>query len=397
MCIIYFTNNISMSKSYIIYPEAMDKLDNAWIIKKIKEIKKSDKWCHYHEWYVSNSEVVNTIKQLQEEKFYKHYPKDLYLIFTSKLQDIFSSLYEDEESKTNKNRRIIEKDVWVQKVLCKYSHLHLFSGWWASEVIKAKDIENYKKRWFHTPHELLAVSWVYLLNSSSHDSEKWYSWKWKNVFQKEITNIISWSVHWDLRIFQKDNHPYSTKDPLWFDINMRPNVKDTEWLYGYHSEEWSLLTTVMKYAEQKKIDTWYKKEYLQKYINWWKQLRSDNISIAEWMWDSYSGRFYLKFLSDIPNIKKDEKLEHSQYIINLEHEWFYRAYIAENWDLVFIHNNAGKTNISARFTPDDIPHLIKWLIHQSIHNLGRTSPHQIFSILEYRHSSEFDKFVLEKD
>ena len=77
-------------------------------------------------------------------------------------------------------------------------------------------------------------------------------------------------------------------------------------------------------------------------------------------------------------------------------EGVYGVYIAHNGDFILSYENYGNSkksckSIDVRFRPEDAQHLIKGLIFQSAKGLGRTSANQLFEILNYRYSSEFDE------
>lgn len=361
--------------SYLNYTWAHQKLEDVWLLKKIEKyryeltsfwyISEDDVWC-----YVPNLIEIATQESLQIarkiEEILENRSDYSWKIWV--WEDYQPSLFQEMNLYGNyKNELEIES---------KTLELMFVTGANISEVIWIEWIRNYKNFWFSTLLDFILASEI-AIHQMQHNRyfKKMYSFK-RNGFQTQIWG----SEHGDLRIFQSDIHEYNVLSPFGHISQSRPTLEKI--VSGYHSVEVMFLSTLLQYARQ----IWY-----QIKLNDFTDFSKDYGSQAGNFWEMWGDNFHDKmnleiaFMKPIAQMNQQNSLHHIPTAPGNNFHYF----IALKWEnlIIWIDEN----NIKAEFSPEDIPDLIKWIIVQCAHGLGRTSKKRIMDVLEYYFSKEFEE------
>ena len=385
-----------MRFEYLLYPNAIEKIKSSGIEERVDELNNSEKGLPYIGGCRYEDDVINSVKDLKQGGFYKHFPREFAQKFQSTISEIFRSPQDSYWS--------IRKPTETIKEPCQLEDMDLFTGDIASMVLSPEELWNHSKFNFSSPSELAITVGAYITQRSREwpsDYRNGYQWISKRFDGSEVKNQITGSSHFDLRIYQTDITPYPTTDPFDSEIEIRPVVNsDKNFIAAYHSTEGTLFVAIMKYIEQQGIKTQYQEDNAKSLIEWGRSLGQGGGGCTEHFggFDHPSRQFFWGYNYPIPILNKsDETEETTPFSLGVEiREGGYGAYIAHNGDFVLSYQDNAKSKephkpINVRFRPDDAEHLIRGLIFQSARGLGRTSVAQLLDILNYRYSPKFNE------
>ncbi|MDD2482936.1 MAG: hypothetical protein PHE32_03160 [Candidatus Shapirobacteria bacterium] len=384
-----------MRFEYLLYPNAVEKIESSGIRDRVDKLDKSEDGLPYIGGCRYKDGVINSVKDLKQRGFYKHFPKE----FAQKYQSTLNKILRNPQG----SYWLIRKPSGTFNEKCALEDMDLFTGDTASMILTPEELWDYSKFNFSSPSELATTVGAYITQRSKEcpsDYRNGYQWISKRVDGSEVKNQITGSEHYDLRIYQTDITPYPTTDPFDNEIEMRPVLdSDNNFIDPYHSTEGSLLVAVMKYVEQTGIKTQYQEDKAKSLIKWGHSLGQGGGGCTEHLggFDHDPRQFFWGYEYSIPVLdNSDETEKHTPFSLGIDGEAEYGVYIAHNGDFILSYENYGKSEkphktINIRFRPEDAEHLIKGLIFQSAKGLGRTSANQLFEILKYRYSSKFEK------
>lgn len=381
-----------MRNKYLIYPDALKKLKESGIEARVNELKNSEEGISFIGGHTSPEEIVANVKYLEKEGFYKYFSKKVHPEFKKSLNKLLN--------KPNDFSWKIQKKYDLTIEPCELEDLLLFTGDIASMVLKPKEIWDYSKFRFSSPNELVSIVGAYILQESRLNYNEGYKWTTKRNNGSEIITEITGDMNSDLRIFQTDIAPYPTTDLFGNSISMRPETHaDRQIIAPYHTTEGSLLVAIMKYIEQKGIQTEYQKDNAKQLIKWGNSLGQGGGTCTEHFGgcDQSPILFFAGYEYPIPKLNEsNETNKYTNHWIFLNSDAAYGTYIAENGDFVLSYQNREEMKnplkqINMRFLPEDAEHIVKGLIYQSAKGLGRTSARQLLDILKYRYSSKFEE------
>lgn len=387
----YYPFFISMRFEYLLYPEAIAKIQDSSIAERVQVLKDSEEGLPYLGSNVYQDEIVSVVSDLKERGFYNNLPKE----FAPKYKQVMNGILQNPE----KHLWSVNRPEGVVTEKCELEDLLLFSGDLASMVLTPEELWNHNQFGFDSSTGFISAVGAYI-RQKSHDSSfrEGYKWTTKRTDGSEIVTEVTGDGNADLRVFQTDVAPYATTDPFGNGILLRPELPaDRHIIAAYHSTEGSMLVAVMKYIEQQGIDTNYRSDGAKSLVEWGRSLGQGGGSCAEHFggFDQSPMLFFSAYDIPIPQLSEENETDkHSTHWLGTIGDSGYGAYITHNGDLVFSHQNRDemrnpKKSISARFLPEDAEHLVKGLIYQSAKGLGRTSARQLLGILEYRHSPQF--------
>ena len=379
---------------YLLYPNALAKLKKSNIETRIQELKDSEDGLPYMGWIIFADEIAGSIRDLKERGFYEYLPKDFALKYKETINNILKKPEDFSWSIQRPNEVVTEPGDLADMLL--------FTGDLASMILKPEELWNYQKFGFSSPSEFVTIVGAFIIQQSRGNSsfKDGYKWTRKRDDGSEIVTEVTGDSNADLRVYQTDIAPYPTTDPFGNSIEMRPKTDaDRHTIAAYHSTEGTMLVAVMKYIEQQSIKVEYQQDGAKQLIEWGRSLGQSGGSCTEHFggFDQNPMFFFSGYEYPLPQLNKDNETDqHTNFWLGTTGESGYGAYIAHNGDLVFSHQGRDamrnpKKIIAARFLPDDAKHLVKGLVFQATKGLGRTSGRQLLDILEYRHSTKFEK------
>ncbi len=379
-----------MRFEYLLYPEAVKLINPSGIASRVEKLKASSK-LPYLEGPTYTEEVVETVRELKKEGFYKKIPEN----FSERYKQIMNGILRKPENFSWEVQKLGGK----VKEPCTLEDLFLFSGEFASLVLTPDEIWDYSKFGFSSPSEFITTIGAFVFEESKPESsyKEGYIWESNRSNGVKLINKIAGSDHCDLRVYQTDVTPYATIDPFGSLINLRPKMEsDCSHISACHSTESAMFVAVMKYTEQQGIDAEYRKDNGRALIEWGASLGRSGGSCAEHFSNSKSHPFssFLHYDFLIPTLdENNETNQRSNFELPTEFGGNYEAFISSKGNLIFSYNfgreNSNKKPTSIEFSPEDSEHLLKGLIYQSAKGLGRTSPAELLDLLRYRYSSDF--------
>jgi len=382
-----------MRSDYTIYPEGLEKLRKSGIEAKVQKIKNSEDGLAYQGGVVSQWEIKNIFKDLNERGYYKHIPGD----FKKHYQQVINGLFKEPRNFNwaiqTPSKKIVEP--------CELDDILLFLGDYPSWILGQVQMWDYKRFGFSNPTEFIGLVSAYIIGQSNDfHSHEGYKWTTKRKDGSEIVSEITGDTNADLRIFQTDIASYPTTDPFGNPTLFRPQLDcDRHFVSPYHSTESNLFVAVMKYIEQRQIPVPFWEGKAKGLVDWANSLSEGPITCAEHFggFDHEPMLFFSVYDLPIPVLDENNQTSsHSQYGLICQSEGWYEAYISHKGNFVLSYvEKEGKDSptrrINAEFLPEDAEHLLKGLIYQSVSHQGRTSVGQLLSLFAYRFSPEFEK------
>ena len=379
---------------YLLYPDAKEKLETNGLLKKIQEVKDSEEGLPFIG-ATFDHDVVDAIKEMQEQGYFKNIPNDLKKQFMSNLNKAFQDK-ENNPWKVERVGKIIQENPEPED-------FYLMTGWLSSFVLDKNEIWDYKKYGFENLNDFVGSIGVAIWSANKIDFREGYCWTTKTKENRMIENRITGDSNLDLRVYQIDKTPDKTYDPTGEVVSYRPELDDdSKCVAAYHSTEQDFLVGVLKWIDQQKIPN-----ILLNYngINLGNYTRSlgRTIGPATECFDDFSGidgpRIKLSsFFDNIPVLDKDFSTNEPTFDgVWVDGECFYGMFVGPNKELIFSYQGKGerkpKKTISACFLPEDADHLLKGICYQAAKGLGRTSPNKLISLIDYRFSGRLEKDI----
>jgi len=357
-----------MRLDYFLYPEGRQKLEDSGIAARIRKMKLPDYGSHW-----MRDDIMATDREMRMKGLYDTQPDDFSAEFKT---HIFRLFVRPENYHWRVSRGTQTKEE------CDEKDILLFTGEPASHVLKKDELWDHQRFGFNSPLDL--VSCVAALMMESEEYRKAYEWVREVDGVKTLTRITG-DGNADFRVHQRDITPYPTLDPLRKPILMRPvTANDKRWISGHDSTEPYFLVTVLKYLEQKGITTSYQEDP-KAFMEWAKGMGQSGGSTTEHLSPNFRSPnlYFTDFKYPIP----DFPAEYTRYSISTTGDGSYGAYI-DGDDLVFSYHMFRKDPevIEMRFHPSDADHLVRGIVYQCAHGLGRTSAAQVLAILEHSQS-----------
>jgi hypothetical protein len=207
-------------------------------------------------------------------------------------------------------------------------------------------------------------------------------------------NAVTGSQHGDLRIFRSCESFLPTKDPFGNDAHCRPvGDADRQMVSAYHSTEPTLLTGILKYVDQQKVD-------VPCLRDGGKQLLSDLAgkgqyagNFADFGTEGIGGPEFGFFNFAFP-MKDDPNAERSLFFdLPTEGHGAYRMHLDARGHLAFTRvSKHGKVSEKPSLTlpPEEMDQFVRALLTQTQQGKGRTSMRQLRQVLEYRYREGFE-------
>lgn len=358
--------------SYINYAWVHKKLEESGLLRKIEAYKyeltsfwyisEDDLDCYSHNLIeIATPESIKIARKIQDilEN------KNAHVWQIARGQNIQSSLFPEIQLYGNYTDELHLEPQMIELMFATGANI--------TEILWIDGVKNYKDFWFQSLFEFLFASEI-AIHSMQHErySKEMYRFS-RNGFQTQIWG----SEHGDFRLFQSDIQEYNVCSPFWNTVEFRPKLEKT--VSGYHSIEVMFLSTVLQYAHQ----VWYDL-FLSDFEDFSAQYGNQAGNFWEMWWESFHDKLTLELalsreLASIEN-------QHYNHFIPTAPWNDYNYFIALNWSKLVIGIN--EHAIKAEFFPDDIPDLIKSLIVQCAHGIGRTSKKRVMDTLRYYFSKE---------
>lgn len=376
-------------EGYLIYLESIKKIENSDIPERIKKFKRKEDAPYISE-HCFADDLIWMAKHMKEKKYFDILPEE----FSKNYREKLNNMYKE----TKNYFWEVKYNDGIHKEELKLQDLSLFIGWNASLIMTKKNIWNYKKYGFSSVSEFIATTSAYFMKNSGYGIEyEGHSWMSKRD-GKDIVTKISGDNNFDLRVYQRDVTSYETKDPFGNSIGLRPFLsKDFSAIAPHHSTEPLLLMSLLKYAEQEKIDVSFTKDGAKSLIEWGKSLGQRGAGCTEHFGGFDTDPFQYVLLTDYPLAKLNENnqtKDRSFFWIGCSSDSGYVPYITHDGNLTFGYEdgkNEKQKTPKITFTRDDVEEAVKGIIYQCANGIGRTSANQIFSILDYKYTGKYEK------
>ncbi|MFP4424348.1 MAG: hypothetical protein ACLFP2_03895 [Candidatus Woesearchaeota archaeon] len=366
---------------YLIYPNAIDKLEVCGIKKRADDLMEE---YPLFMGATTHLDIIGRKNALNEAGYYEGLPAD----FTEKYKKVMNSIFNEPSD----NFWTITAQETI-KVPCELEDMLLFTGEMAAEVLDPDEIWEYERFGFDSPSEFITTVGGYIWEAANPIKHHGYTWVRERADGSRIVNEITGDINGDLRLFQTDIASYPTCDPFESPIEMRPSTMRNI-VSPYYFTEGALLVASLRYIEQEGIET---KLYADKgtsFLEWGRALGQGGGSCAEHYgdFDAPPKRFFIGYDTPIPTLDAaNVASDHTPHSLVTQHREFYGIYI-KNGDLVLAYDDPRK-GIDMRFIPEDAEEIVKGLVYQSARGLGRTSAKQLLDIIEYRFSDKFDSEI----
>jgi len=378
-----------MRGDYIVYPETLEKLEKTGLAVKIDKLLKS-KNHPYYAGHVYNDEIRGEINDMKKRGYFETFPKEEKALWQKKAQELFGNP-ENYFWEVNRKSGVVKEEAELEDLL-------LSIGIVASNILKPHEIWDYKKFGFSSITDFTGSVGALFMTKQKGGWREGYKWV-KEVGGQVFKNEITGDMNCDFRLHQDDITPYKTLDPFGSEVGYRPQLdSDRGGVYGYHSCEAQLLVSILRWIEQKNINSELLKNNAKEILTWAKSLRQGGGTCAEHFggFEQNPMLFFPCFELPVVKLNADNSTGNNTIdIVGTTGDGYYGMFVSSKNELVFSYENPKKKNIlkkiNAFFQPDEADHLIKGLFYQSAKGLGRTSVRQLIDILEYRYSPKFEE------
>ena len=375
-----------MRYSFIIYPEAEERLKSSGLAERTEKCLKSDRVPDLNS-YTFPDHIQQDVEYLKRTGYIKFLSDEE----KRKLQEIFNEK-KGYYWRTRRGRRVIKERTEPSDIL-------LLLGYPASFILSSQEMENPESFGFSSSIELNGVIGAFMVEMSHTNllEEQGLKWQTQTKNGRILVNEIAGNMHYDLQINQRDITPYRTTDPLGNIVNYRPEFYlDKQIVMSHHNTEPELLVSLLKYAEQLGIESRLLKNNAQELVQWTLSLGQEIGFTAEHLSGSdYDPRMSFVFY-DIPIPKLDSNFstrEHTNYGLSSD-RGYYRIFIGPERELVFSLQddiNDPRKPVTISFKSEEFGHVLKGLFYQAAKGLGRTSARELIGALEYKFSGEYER------
>lgn len=373
-----------MTLSYIVYPEAVEKLKSSGLMDKINAVDKLDE--NFPSTYAHES-PNDMIKGMTQAGFFEVQPKEAKKKYQRSLEKFHTN---GGTWKIIKNGREIEEAADSQSFM-------LISGYLASFFLSKQELWTPEKFGFKNIYDLFgSIGAAYVNKDRAKTSERTgHSWKHQLQDGRIFISEVGVNMHGDLEITRDELTPYKTFDPLGNEVNYRPVLQsDINSIMSYHSVEDGLLATLLTYIRQEKIESLFTNKELAS-----KFLEELEISSGRALYADFGDRIHppsIFFDRRISMLKwEDRDKPHTGHYLPCGGSGSYGIFVDVNKNLIFAYigekdNGFKEGNRKADFEPSEIDHLVKGLFIQAARQLGRTSITQLVNVLRYWHGENVD-------
>jgi len=381
-----------MRNNFNIYPEGLELIRKSGIEDRVKKLKASRDGLPYIGGAVTQMDIIDSANYVKKRGYYKNIPDSI----SEQYKESMNKMLNAPETffwTVEKNGKTITEKFSLEDML-------LFTGEMAALILSPEELWDNNKFGFDTPLEFISTVSAYVIeqshNSSGHSLREGYTWTRARDDGSKILTEIGGDHNADFRIYQTDIAAYHALDPFGSKILFRPEISDDRKVVAaYHSNESLMLAATLHYIEQLGLDV----KILSNNMQGLKEY-ANSLEIGQRIdaggYSSNAKMAFLSWIFPIPKLDENNNTEkHPSYHLSIYGEGWYDIYLASNNDMIISYNDKdiqkNPKRINARFTPDDAEHLIKGLIYQSIKGLGRTSPKELFDVLDYRFSEKFEE------
>jgi len=377
---------------YLLYPEAQQRLESSDLLKRIEETHNSENGIPYIG-HTMDSEVVQAVKEMQEEGYFKTLRDEDKVPFQKRLQDAFKDK-EHHTWKVHRTGNIIENPVEPED-------FYLMTGWLGSCVLKPNELWDFRKFGFDSLGDFVGSFGAAVWSSHKSDFRGGYKWVTQTPNGRVLQNNISGDGNLDLRVYQTDITPDKTFDPLGSQVSYRPELdEDRGTVAACHSAEPGFLTGVLKWVHQQNIPNEMLKYNGWPLINWIGNLGHRIGASAECFrgmggMDSPRG-FFGSFYEQIPILDETFSTDRPSFDgVHVDGESYFGMYIGPNKELIFSYERKGERKRQKKpevvFQPTEADHLLKGIFYQAANRLGRTVPQKLMAMIKYRFSGQMEK------
>jgi len=360
-----------MFTEYVVFPDAMEKLEKNGIVEKIKKI--IPKINHlYGAFY--DDDIFNMLKELEE----RGYPLD------------FLDNWKNEEWEVKYDNEIIKKKA-------EHDDIPLITGYLASYVLSPEDLKNFKNFGFDSYTDFIGTVGAAIKQISD---EKSYDCQQGFISDKNgIRTQIASNMHGDPFILITDKREFPSKDPFGNNIHYRPILNENKRnLHMYQYAENELLATLLTYIYQTK----FKSDLLEDNAKKLREflIKTDiNVQRNNYLDDSSRGIRWDFIAGPIPSLDEKNIVEYTdkegkpwinQTNISYGTQKGYKVYIDSDNNLLF------STDINNDFKPkkryftiytNEIDDVIKGMFLCK----GRISKSTLLNLVNYSLSGEYEK------
>jgi|GEM_PF-939411 len=410
-----------MTFNYLVYPDALNKLEKSGLAKRINAAKNNDFPSIYS--IVREDELKQDINELYERKYIPKFMQEKFLNLLENCDGSISRVIQKQDKEKLKvtPHWVIKKQDMTERVSADLEDLQIATGVFASYVLDQKEFWNPEKFGFKSVNDLWGLIGAYakMDKISIRDGYKWKSKLDDQLFISEVTG----SEHGDFRLNRQNITPCQTIDPLGRSVSYRPvSRSDETWVSGYHSVEPMLLATIIRFVEQKKVESKILNNNAQEIIKEFRGMKHGLGLFADAGYEDYtreSSNLFITADSPIPKVDSPEVPIRLSHYIYTEQRGAYWIFTDKDKNLLFFYESEenqkkrsasknqpkkenwafgveGKSNFKepAFVLPaSEVDQLIYGLFIQAANGLGRTSVKQLVDILEYRYS---DKYLNDK-
>ncbi|HVW67143.1 MAG TPA: hypothetical protein VHA78_05465 [Candidatus Peribacteraceae bacterium] len=221
-------------------------------------------------------------------------------------------------------------------------------------------------------------------------------YRWESTHDGETyRSCITGSTHGDLRIQRIRTSFHPTIDPFGNAVQYKPLTRhDRQLVAAYHSCEPTLLTAVLKYIDQEKIDVPCLHDQGKDLLSTLSGQGQHIGNFGDFGMNETSARM---LFFDYAFPMNDGHAQQSLFFhLHKEHEGAYRIHIDERRHLAFSHlQKSGRVSDmpSLTFPPEDMDHVVRGILTQAQQGKGRTSLKQLKEVLAYRYQEGFEDIM----
>ncbi|VVB79358.1 Uncharacterised protein [uncultured archaeon] len=386
-----------MHYNFIVYPEAIKKLKETKLDEKIEKALRNKKVSLIPGRIYDPADAIWMVDSLKENGFFKTIPFNF-------VQNFGEDVYQDWHQGLMKllNKYINEQDsYWEIKKLGRTQweqmsieeDFPVISGYNASVVLDPEIFWQFKNFGFKSLSDFLGSVGAFARMKDKCYLDKGY--RWQSHSGEQVSEFeLGASEHGDFRLKKVDITPYKTFDPTGNLVSFRPETREeVQYVSASHSVESSLLTILLKWANQEKIPS----EILKNYPDFISQVREQGQicgNFGDFGYGSLSPQMQFTYASGplvksstLPNLRI---VPHNLPCYGGD-AGEYAIGIGQDRELVFVYQDkSGKlSNEEVSVPVNDFDNFFTGLFYQAQRGLGRTSVKNLTDIMDYYFSEEF--------
>lgn len=389
-----------MHYSYILYPEAKQRLKQAGIPERVKEIMKEK---NYIDSFESIEESIEDYFEDMKERGFFDEKIDFVEGFLSHYysRNEKFKMFSEEMMGLNPMWKVITPKKTIFEKFEFREDIPLICGYYASLILTPEEFWNPKQYGFTNLPDLWGSIGTLVAENKILIDE---SYKWDSIEgDKNFITEVTGSIHGDLRIIRTETTPYKTLDPTNSSVSYRPEVITAEqFVAAYHSVEPILFTNIFRWADEANFTLEAlknPKKYLEQFVNSKKYLGPFADAGCNGLYSL--GNYFIENGYPMPRLDSNNLIINKNIpgILVCENEGFYRICLDPNDRLCFIYENKelerreNSNIISLAIPKEEANELVFSLFEQTRNGLGRTSFSQMEKILMYTQTPEYKKDI----